>query len=84
MTAMTPFSDSLLQDEARLGSLAMQFRGTRRDEERRAIAQEYSRAVDRLIHGGRWHEVPPPEDQLPDAWMPRAFFEYWLPPPAAS
>ena len=64
-------------DEQRLGGLAMRFRGTRHDAERRAIAQDYSRTVERLIHSGRWDEMPPPEDQLPDDWMPPAFFEYW-------
>jgi hypothetical protein len=70
------------QDEDRLGSLAMRFRNTRRDDERRAIAEEYARTVDRLIRTGRWHEVPPPEDQLPDAWMPAAFRTYWYDEPA--
>jgi hypothetical protein len=68
----------IAQDEARLGGLAMKFRGTRRDAERRDIAQDYSQTVERLIHSGRWHAMPPPEDQLPDDWMPPAFFEYWL------
>jgi hypothetical protein len=65
-------------DEERLGGLAMQFRGTRVDEERRRIAQDYSQTVGRLIRSGHWHEMPAPEDQLPDAWMPSEFFEYWL------
>jgi hypothetical protein len=75
---MSPFHFNLSQDEERLGGLAMQFRGTRRDAERQAIAEDYSQTVERLIHSGNWHEMPAPEDQLPDAWMPRAFFEYWL------
>ena len=65
------------QDEERLGGLAMKFRGTRQDAERRAIARDYSETVDRLIRGGRWQEMPAPEDQLPEAWMPKAFFDYW-------
>jgi hypothetical protein len=65
------------QDEERLGVLAMRFRGTRHDAERRDLAKDYSDTVERLIRGGRWHEMPPPEDQLPDGWMPPAFFEYW-------
>jgi hypothetical protein len=66
-----------LDDEDRLGQLAMEFRGTRRDAERRTIAASYSQTVDRLIQSGTWHEMPASEDQLPDAWMPKAFFEYW-------
>jgi hypothetical protein len=33
-----------------------------------------------LINSGGWVEAPGPEDQLPDAWMPTAFFDYWLRP----
>jgi hypothetical protein len=65
------------QGEDCLGDLAMTFRGTRQEAERRAIAKDYSQTVERLIRSGTWHEVPAPEDQLPDAWMPPAFFEYW-------
>ena len=65
-------------DEQRLGALAMQFRGTRRDAERHDIAREYTRTVHRLIQGGHWCEMPAPEDQLPDEWMPKEFFDYWL------
>ena len=68
----------MVQDENRLGELAMKFRGTRQDAERRAIARDYSETVDRLIRSGSWHEMPAPEDQLPDDWMPKAFLEYWL------
>jgi hypothetical protein len=28
--------------------------------------------------GGHWSEMLSPEDQLPDDWMPREFFDYWL------
>jgi hypothetical protein len=56
----------------------MRFRGTRRDGDRQEIAKEYSQTVERLINSGCWHEIPSFEDQLPDDWMPKAFFEYWL------
>jgi len=74
---MNSIPPSVAQDEERLGGLAMRFRGARREAERRDIAEDYSQTVERLIHSGRWHEMPPPEDQLPDDWMPPAFFEYW-------
>ena len=63
---------SVAQDAERLGVLAMKFRGTRRDAERRDIAKDYSQTVERLINSNGWHEVPAPEDQLPDDWMPKA------------
>jgi len=75
--AMHSPSPNILQDEEHLGELAMKFRGTRRDAERRDIASDYSNTVDRLIQSGGWREMPAPEDQLPDASMPKAFFEYW-------
>jgi hypothetical protein len=75
---MHPFPPIPITDEERLGALAMQFRSTRRDSERQEIASEYTRTVHRLIQGGRWSEMPAPEDQLPDDWMPPAFFDYWL------
>jgi hypothetical protein len=65
------------QDEEHLGELAMKFRGTRHEAERRAIAADYSQTVERLIRSGTWREMPAPEDQLPDDWMPTAFFDYW-------
>ena len=71
----------LLTDEERLSQLAGRFRGTRQDDERRKIADEYAETVGRLIQSGCWDEAPPPEDQLPDAYMPRAFFDFWLGPP---
>jgi hypothetical protein len=70
-------SPTMYHDMERLGQLAMSFRGTRRDDERRAIADEYTQAVERLIHSGNWREVPAFEDQLPDDWMPQAFYNYW-------
>ncbi len=66
------------QDVTRLGILAAKFRGTRSDGERREIATDYSQTVERLIRSGVWQEMPAPDEQLPDAWMPKAFFDYWL------
>jgi hypothetical protein len=60
-----------------LGILAMQFRGTRNESERIAIARAYSQAVSDLIASKKWRSIPPLEDQLPDEWMPKKFFEYW-------
>lgn len=77
---MNFLSPKALQDIERLGILAAKFRGTRSDEERREIAKDYSQTVERLIQSGVWQEIPAPEDQLPDAWMPKAFFDYWLRP----
>ncbi len=74
---MSSIPFNLMQDEERLGGLAMRFRATRLDAERQDIVKDYSQTVDRLIHSGKWHEMPPLEDQLPDDWMPPAFFEYW-------
>jgi hypothetical protein len=62
------------KDQARLGELAIRFRGTRDPVERQEIATEYERTVQRLIQSG-WSEAPPPEDQLPDEWMPRDFHQ---------
>ena len=84
MTNMRPSSTSSYSDEERLGALAMEFRGTRRDAERQDIASEYRRTVDRLIQAGHWDEMPAPEDQLPDDWMPAEFFDYWLGRPGGS
>jgi hypothetical protein len=65
------------QYEERLGQLAMEFRGTREAAKRKSIAGEYEQNVVQLIHSGKWNDMPAPEDQLPDDWMPKAFFEYW-------
>ncbi len=65
------------RDEDHLGILAMRFRSTRDEEERKIIAEEYAQTVNRLIRSRRWHEAPAFEDQLPDAWMPKAFSDYW-------
>jgi hypothetical protein len=70
------------REEDHLGSLAMRFRRTRDDGERRVIADEYAQVVDRLIRTGRWEEPPSPEDQLPDEFMPPAFMAYWYDEPA--
>jgi hypothetical protein len=74
---MNSLPPTVAQEEERLGGLALKFRGTRRDAERIEIAKDYSETVDRLIHNGSWQNMPPPEDQLPDDWMPTAFSEYW-------
>lgn len=74
---MNPDSLAGARDEERLGALAMRFRGTRHEAERRAIAEDYASAVRRLIQNGGWHEAPAFEDQLPDGWMPAEFFAYW-------
>jgi hypothetical protein len=63
---MNPIPPSTAQDGERPGGLAMKFRGTRREEERRDIARDYSQTVERLIDSGSWHEMPASEDQLPD------------------
>lgn len=68
----------LPQDEEHLGWLASQFRGAREKADRDVIAREYAETVDRLIQSNQWNEMPAPEDQLPDAWMPKMFFDYWL------
>ena len=66
-----------------LGILAMQFRGTRDEEQRACIAQAYGQVVTELIERKTWRRMPPLEDQLPDEWMPKAFFTFWSlrPPP---
>lgn len=75
---MIPNPTSLGPNTHRLGSLAMQFRGTRDETVRRGISAEYARTVEALIRSGDWMEMPPFEDQLPDEWMPAAFYSYWL------
>ena len=74
------FSNNRLADlEQQLSCLAMQFRSTRNPEEQLQLAREYERTVTSLIETRIWRNVPPPEDQLPDDWMPQQFFEYWSP-----
>jgi hypothetical protein len=75
---MATFPPPLSPDEERLGVLACKFRSTREEAARRAIAGEYAATVYRLIDSGVWQEVPAAEDQLPDDWMPKAFFAYWF------
>ncbi len=65
------------QDAEHLGTLAMKFRRSRLTADREAIADEYAKTVARLVAGGAWMEMPPPEDQLPDDWMPNSFADYW-------
>lgn len=67
-------------DEELLGFIAFHFRGMHHDVDRRGMAEQYAEVVERLIRGGCWEEMPPPEDQLPDAWMPQVFFDYWSQP----
>lgn len=60
----------------------MEFRGTKDQTERLAIARAYAQAVDELIASRKWNRMPPLEDQLPDEWMPETFFTHWeLRPP---
>ena len=75
---MNSLPRGVAHDAEHLGALAAKFRGTRRDAERRDIARDYSQTVERLIRSGGWQEMPALEDQLPDDWMPKAFFDYWL------
>lgn len=63
--------------ETQLGLLAMRFRRTRDESERDKVAADYECVVDRLIASGKWEEMPPFEDMLPDERMPRAFFKFW-------
>ncbi len=75
--AMHPMRSSVSTDEEYLGVLAMTFRGTRDCALRDAIAKEYEKTVTKLIKSRGWNEMPPPEDQLPDDRMPKAFLEFW-------
>jgi hypothetical protein len=65
--------------EGRKGDI-MEIRGAHVVAERQKIAAMCVEAVDRLIESGQWDELRAPENQLPEAWMPRSFFEYWLRP----
>jgi len=70
--------------ETQLGHLAMQFRSTRKEAERAAVAKRYEDIVNQLIERGKWKEMPTFEDMLPDEWMPEAFFKFWsIPSPPA-
>ncbi|HEV3386787.1 MAG TPA: hypothetical protein VG097_18365 [Gemmata sp.] len=70
-------STTVAQYEDALGRLAMRYRRTSDPMQRKQIAQEYSEVVEQLIDSGQWQESPPPEDQLPYAEMPAAYFKYW-------
>jgi hypothetical protein len=73
---------SAVPAEKLLCILAREFRGTQDEHQRLAIADEYAKAVKQLIRSKSWEEIPPLEDQLPDEWMPDAFFAHWsLRPP---
>jgi hypothetical protein len=63
--------------ERQLRILAREFRGTKDEQKRTSIAKQYARLVAHLINSKRWRRIPVLEDQLPDAWMPDRFFEYW-------
>ena len=74
--------EATVPPEKLLCILAREFRGTSDEQQRMAIAGEYAKAVNRLIRGKKREEIPPLEDQLPDEWMPDAFFTHWsLRPP---
>jgi hypothetical protein len=80
---MNTTQHQVVTPEKRLGILAMEFRATKDRAARKKIAEAYSLAVAQLIESGKWEEIPPMEDQLPDDWMPEAFFRHWslTPPP---
>jgi len=63
--------------EKQLRTLAREFRGTRDEAQRQPIAERYALAVKQLIESNKWKRIPPLEDQLPDEWMPEAFFTFW-------
>jgi hypothetical protein len=75
--------ESKVPPEKQLCILAREFRGTRDERQRAAIARRYAHAVRQLIEGKKWKRIPSMEDQLPDEWMPKAFFQHWslIPPP---
>jgi hypothetical protein len=70
------FPPGMSEDELRLSQLASQFRSNRQEAARQAIARDYAATVYRLIDSGTWAKVPTFEDQLPDDWMPKAFFAW--------
>ena len=65
-------------DAERLGDLAGDFRSDWEEGARCRIAAEYAEVVDRLIAGGDWDEAPSIEAWLPDEYMPKAFYDYWM------
>jgi hypothetical protein len=70
-------SPTIAQYEDLLGRLAMRYRRAADHASRQKIAREYAEVVDKLIQSGAWEESPPPEDQLPHAAMPAAYYCYW-------
>ena len=80
---MNVFKYRTPDDATLLGHLAMEYRGNRDENNRRRVAAEYADAVARLIASGSWEEAPSLEDMLPDEWMPKAFYDYWLAEPTA-
>ena len=75
--ARAPIQSCTADDQVQLAALAMKFRGTRDSDKRQAIAKQYAKPVKKLVKAGCWNEMPPPEDQLPDNFMPKDFFQYW-------
>jgi hypothetical protein len=79
---MKPTRHAKVRPEKQLSILAREFRRTRDEQERAAIAGRYAEAVMQLIKSKKWKRIPGLEDQLPDGWMPEQFFEFWsLQPP---
>ncbi len=79
---MGPARTSKVPPEKQLRILAREFRCTRDEQKRMSIACQYAQAVKELIASHKWKRIPLLEDQLPDEWMPEAFFEFWsLSPP---
>ena len=64
-----------MDDEELLGKIAFEWRGMCKI--RTKFMDDYAQAVNRLINSGKWFEMPPLEDQLPDYLMPQQFYEYW-------
>lgn len=77
---MRPSSPIIATNEDRLSQLARRFRSTHKDDERQKIASEYAETVEQLIDSGCWDEMPPPDDQLPEEWMPPRFSDFWSDP----
>ena len=64
-----------------LGGLAGRFRccfhSPDCDAQRKVIAEDYAKEVDRLIATGVWDYAPGFEEMLTDEYMPKSFDEYW-------
>jgi len=72
--------NSFDEDVELLGKLASHWRDKHRvlcGEAISSIKYDYEQAVKRLINSGKWFDMPPFEDQLPDDMMPQIFFDYW-------